>query len=247
MQNMPAPKKLGRKRAEEANVKILIADDHELFLKGLEFILRSDFHDAEIIAVKNYNEIFEKLNDNTDFDLIITDLAMPGANWLKALVKMHAQAGDTPIVIVSAVFDKEILQKTLEVGVSGYIPKSSSNAVMLSAINLVRAGGVYIPSELLGDTIDNKEITQEFKKLKNLSEEMPKKTEKKLTPRQIEVLRGIAHGLSNKMIAYELGLTEGTVKVHITVILKILGVNNRTAAVMEAVKNGYISKEEANL
>lgn len=229
-------------------MKILIADDHELFLNGLEFVLETEFKDSEVVLAKNYTEIFEQLAAHKNFDLIITDLAMPGANWLEALNRIHQMAGETPIIIVSAVFDKEILQKTLEVGVSGYIPKSSSNAVMLGAINLVLAGGVYIPHELLDNTVNNKEITKEIKTLQTLSDEqVSKKSTKKLTPRQIEVIKAIARGLSNKLIAYELGLTEGTVKVHVTVILKVLGVNNRTAAVMEAVKNGYISKSEVNL
>ena len=230
-------------------MKILIADDHELFLKGLEFILKSDFKDAQIELSKNYTEIFTKLEQNSDFDLIVTDLAMPGANWFEALSTIHSMAKDTPIIIISAVFDKEIVQKTLEIGVSGYIPKSSPNAVILGAINLVLAGGVYIPHELLNNDLDNNEITQEFKKLKLLSdsEETSKEKRKKLTPRQVDVVRAIARGLSNKVIAYELGLTEGTVKVHVTVILKVLEVTNRTAAVLEAVKQGYIKKEEVNL
>lgn len=229
-------------------MKILIADDHELFLNGLEFILGSEFKDSEIVTAKNYTEIFEKLKVHNNIDLIITDLAMPGANWLEALGKMHNQAKDTPIIIISAVFDKDILQKTLEIGVSGYIPKSSSNSVMLSAINLVLAGGVYIPKELFSNKAGNKDLEQEIKRLKILSSDNALiKAEKKLTPRQIDVVKAIARGLSNKIIAYELGLTEGTVKVHITVILKVLGVTNRTAAVMEAVKQGYITKEDAYL
>ncbi len=229
-------------------MKILIADDHELFLKGLEFILQSEYPDADIALAKDYTEIFEQLKKANDFDLIITDLAMPGANWLEALQHMHNLAKDVPIVIISAVFDKEIVRKTIEVGVSGYIPKSSSNAVMLSAINLVKAGGVYIPHELLNDATDNKEIADEFKKLKVMTEAShTSEAKKKLTPRQVDVIKAIARGLSNKMIAYELGLTEGTVKVHVTVILKILGVTNRVAAVMEAVKQGYITSSDVNL
>ena len=149
-------------------MKILIADDHELFLKGLEFILKSDFKDAQIELCKNYTEIFARLEQNSDFDLIVTDLAMPGANWFEALSTIHSMAKDTPIIIISAVFDKEIVQKTLEIGVSGYIPKSSPNAIILGAINLVLAGGVYIPHELLNNDTGNNEITQEFQKLKSL-------------------------------------------------------------------------------
>ena len=91
-------------------MKILIADDHELFLNGLEFILGSEFDGSEIVTAKNYTEIFEILKTKSDFDLIITDLAMPGANWLEALEKIYAGAKDTPIIIISAVFDKDILQ-----------------------------------------------------------------------------------------------------------------------------------------
>ena len=228
-------------------MKILIADDHELFLNGLEFILGAEFKDSKIVTAKSYTEIFERLNEQSDFDLIITDLAMPGSNWIEALGKMHNQAKDVPIIIISAVFDKEILQKTLDVGVAGYIPKSSSNTVIMSAINLVLAGGVYIPKELLSNKTDNDELSQEIKRLKSLSEKDSKKGDKKLTPRQIAVIKAIGRGLPNKLIAYELGLTEGTVKVHITVILKILGVTNRTAALMEAVRQGYISQEDTNL
>lgn len=227
-------------------MKILIADDHELFLNGLEFILISEFSDAQIVKAKSYIDIFDKLENNSNFDVIITDLAMPGANWFDAIVHMHDLVKNTPIIIISAVFDKEILQKTLEIGVAGYISKSSSNAVILSAINLVLAGGVYIPNELLSNKIGNKELTEEIKRLKDF-ESKPNKTDKKLTSRQIDVVKAISRGLSNKVIAYELGLTEGTVKVHITVIFKVLGVTNRTAAVMEAVKQGYIKREDAYL
>lgn len=228
-------------------MNILIADDHELFLEGLKLVLRSHFPQANIFAVKSYIELFDILNKN-HFDIVITDLAMPGANSMDALSQMHNILKDTPIIVISAVFDKEIVQKTIEIGVSGYIPKSSSNDLMLSAIRLVMAGGVYIPKELLDDASFSPEMSSELQKLKEFSQpQTPKTKTKKLTPRQIDVVRGIAKGLPNKLIAYELGLTEGTVKVHITVILKTLGVSNRTAAVMEAVKKGYISKAEAGL
>lgn len=228
-------------------MNILIADDHELFLEGLKLVLKSHFSDANIIAVKNYTELFEAIK-SAHFDLIVTDLAMPGANSIDALSKMHTILKDTPIIVISAVFDKEIVQRTIEIGVSGYIPKSSSNDLMLSAIHLVLAGGVYIPKALLDEVSVAPEMAVDFQDLKDASQpaEGQGKT-KKLTPRQIDVVRGIAKGLPNKLIAYELGLTEGTVKVHITVILKTLGVSNRTGAVIEAVKKGYITKAEAGL
>ena len=105
-------------------MKILVADDHELFLKGLELILH-DFDPAvELVFAKNYLEVFDAISEQRDFSLVLTDLAMPGAKWLDAIRKIHEILPDTPIIILSAVFDKEIVQKTIELGAAGYIPLS---------------------------------------------------------------------------------------------------------------------------
>lgn len=221
-------------------MKILIADDHELFLKGLEMILSDSYPEAALIKAKDYTEVFDVIRKNKDLTLILTDLAMPGARWLDALNKIHTTTPETPIIILSAVFDKEIVQKTIELGAAGYIPKTSSNAVILSAVNLVLSGGVYIPAELLQGTSQN-----EFNLLKQL-EDMPENQDvsekiKILSPRQIDVLKLIAEGKSNKQIAYELGLTEGTVKLHVTAILKLLNVYNRTGAVAAAKHVGILN------
>jgi len=233
-------------------MKILIADDHELFLKGLEFILQETIQNPEIQKANSYTEIFAILNQKQNFDLIITDLAMPGANWLEAIKKIHQQQTETPIIIISAVFDKEILQQTLDIGVSGYIPKTAPNNLITSAINLVLAGGIYIPHELLYSTnktdsksTEDKERTSSLKTLENITTNN-KNTPKGLTARQIDIVKCIAEGLSNKQIAYKLNLTEGTIKVHITIILKLLNVKNRTSAVIEAAKRGYIPENILN-
>lgn len=228
-------------------MKILIADDHELFLKGLEFMLTANFPDVQILMARDYNQIFNYLDNNEIFDLIITDLAMPGANWLDAITRIHSAAEETPIIIVSAVFDMGIVQKTIEVGVSGYVPKSSSSQLMVAAVNMVLAGGVYIPHELMENTLDDQELNVEFQKIIQLSDYKKAKPMKKLTPRQVDIIKGIARGLPNKLIAWNLGLTEGTVKVHITVIFKTLGVTNRTGAVVEAVKYGYLTPDEVKV
>lgn len=226
-------------------MNIVIADDHELFLKGLELVLKMHYPDALIETARDYNELFSALRRKT-FDLVITDLAMPGAKPLEALSKIHALIKDTPLIVISAVFDREIIQKTIDIGVSGYIPKSTSNQLILGAINLVLAGGVYIPRELIDEAALNmvdSGFTKEVQKLKQL-DDAERQTGKKLTQRQIDILKLVAQGLSNKQIAYQLGLTEGTVKVHITIILKTLDVANRTGAVTEAVKRGYLSQNE---
>lgn len=217
-------------------MKILVADDHELFLKGLEFILQENYQDIDLVFAHSYTDIFQQLEKNRDFALVMTDLAMPGGKWQDSLSQIHTLLPDTPIIVLSAVFDKEIVQKTIDIGVSGYIPKTSSNSVIISAINLVMSGGVYIPPELL---------SAKLKKEMDLSEISNSPSENRiLTPRQIEVLQRVSEGKSNKQIAYELGLSEGTVKLHVTAILKLLNVNNRTGAVREAERQGLINHEQ---
>lgn len=224
-------------------MRILVADDHELFLKGLEFILSDVSKDLQLVFAKSYTDIFKILETDRGFNLVLTDLAMPGANWEEAITRIHSTLPETPIIILSAVFDKEIVEKTIEIGVSGYIPKTSSNAVILSAVNLVMSGGVYIPPELL-----NRKLPDEFNEFRQ-AVELPEgkaveENIKSLTPRQIDVLRCISQGMSNKQIAYALGLTDGTVKLHVTAILKILNVYNRTGAVVEASRLGLIKKND---
>lgn len=223
-------------------MKILIADDHELFLKGLELIISDLTPDIQLVKANNYKEILDIVAEQSDFDLILTDLAMPGANWLDALQQIHDKLPNTPIIILSAVFDKEIVQKTMNIGAAGYIPKTSSNAVIISAIHLVLSGGVYIPAELLRNTpkeFDMLKLLEQVSDDHNMDEKV-----KVLSPRQIEVLRLISIGKSNKQIAFELGLTEGTVKIHVTAILKLLNVYNRTGAVAAAVQLGLLNKND---
>lgn len=225
---------------QEKSMKILIADDHELFLQGLELILRREYPKSEIVLADSYTQIFEVLDNRTDFDLILTDLAMPGANWREALLKMHKICPDVPIIILSAVFEPEILQETYDLGVSGYVSKSFSNNLIMSAINLVMAGGMYIPPEVLKMSMKSssesvRNLVMDLDKSRVISE-----SSCGLTPRQKEVLECLAEGLSNKQIAYKLGLSEGTVKIHITLLMRTLEVTNRTAAVRKGVENGLL-------
>lgn len=225
-------------------MKFLIADDHELFLQGLEFILRKQYPDAQIVLTNSYTGIFDILQKQRDFDLIITDLAMPGANWLEAISRIHSICSDVPIIIISAVFDQEILQKTYDIGVSGYVSKAFPNNIILSAINLVMAGGMYIPPELLNINLKNRQLP-----IHDLIEDLndsPKsvRDNKILTPRQFDVLKCLAEGLSNKQIAYRLGLSEGTVKIHITLLMRALDVGNRMQAVREARHRGLLKEDE---
>ena len=217
-------------------MKILIADDHNLFLQGLELVLKSHFPESTTTACSSYTEIMSTLANNKDFDLIITDLAMPGADSLSGIENISKAVPNIPVVILSAVFDPKIIQKTLDMGISGYISKTSSAAEIAEAINTVLAGGIYIPKDMLSN---NEKIFQPL--IEKNSETFDNNL---LTARQMDVLKLIALGLSNKQIAYELHLSEATIKFYITAILKKLNVYNRTAAGLKAVEMGIIQKKK---
>lgn len=223
-------------------MKFLIADDHELYLQGLEFVLKKEYPDAKLSLAGDYTEILKLIENDKSFDLLITDLAMPGGNWLESLQKIHNSAPEMPIIVVSAVFDKEVLQKTYNIGVSGYVSKSFPNNIIISAINLVLAGGMYIPPDLVKMSVKTapEQLSDLIKGFDNSSKKSSG-DEKILTPRQLEVLQCLAEGMSNKQIAYKLGLSEGTVKIHITLLMRTLNVTNRVAAVRAGEKAGLIA------
>lgn len=204
-------------------MNIIIADDHELFLDGLSFSLTSAFQGIKIQKAHNYDELLNPALTREKIDLIITDLAMPGKPWNEALDILKKTLPKTPIIVISAVYDRTTVTTAIDLGASGFIPKTASSKVILSAIQLVLAGGIYLPAELL----KNKEDLSGREK-----EELAWKG--KLTKRQREVMHLMAMGKSNKVIAQELNLTEGTVKLHVTAILKALNVSNRTGAVLKA-------------
>ncbi len=220
-------------------MKILVADDHELFLKGLELILTNHYSDFELITAASYSEIFKIIDKEKDFSLILTDLAMPGAHWREALQQIHQTLPEVPIMVLSAVFEQEIIKKSINIGVSGYVSKASSNKEIIEAIDIILAGGVYIPKELLDKENDpNLDLLKDVEKDIDTNDE--KGNIKNLSPRQLDVLRLIARGLSNKQIAYELGITEGTVKLYITALFRLLKVYNRTSAMIKAHEWGIL-------
>lgn len=225
-------------------MKVLVADDHELFLKGLELILTNHYKEFELVTATSYSEIFEIIAKENDFALILTDLAMPGAHWRDALQKIHQALPETPIMILSAVFEKEIIKKTIDIGAAGYISKASSNNDIIQAIDIVLSGGAYIPQELL-----DKENDPNLDLLKGIEGQAKNNEENNissLSPRQHDVLKLIAKGLSNKQIAYELGLTEGTVKLYITALFKLLKVYNRTSAMIKAHEWGILKNDNSS-
>ena len=205
-------------------LKILIADDHELFFDGLRLVLSDLDSEITVDTASNHHELQQKADGKTAYDLILTDLAMPGMPWHESLRRLKENNPDTPIVVLSAVTEPENVLQAVDIGASGFIPKTSSNKIILSALHLILAGGLYLPSELL--SLQNKPEDTAVKGI--------------LTPRQLDVLRLMGQGKPNKIIARELDLSEGTVKLHVTAILKALNVINRTGAVIAGRNLGLI-------
>jgi two-component system nitrate/nitrite response regulator NarL len=200
-------------------MKILLIDDHALFRDGFSLLIRSMSTDYEVECVGTGGLGLAAVADHPEIDLILLDYKLPDGNGIEFLQKLREQSPSTPVVLLSAEENSALIQTALSQGASGFIPKSASAEVMLSAVKLVLAGGVYVPQMALNNA-------------NGLSES-------DLTDRQIEVLREMAKGLSNKEIARVLDMSPATVKVHVAAILSRLKVKNRTQAVTIAREAGY--------
>ncbi|MBQ8784633.1 MAG: response regulator transcription factor [Alphaproteobacteria bacterium] len=204
-------------------MKVLIADDHALFRDALGKLVESLDDTITIVQTSNFAQTLKILNQENDFDLIITDLEMSDvSSWEKGFEEIKKAAPTSKIVIVSASENIRNIKNILEQGACGFISKRSENNIMTSALKLVLDGGTYVPSTLLNRNTDN----------------MGKN--KILTHRQNQVLGLVAQGMSNKQIAYEIGVSEATVKLHINALLRSVGATNRTQAVITAQKMGII-------
>jgi len=206
-------------------VRILVADDHALFRDGLRYLLSRLGDDVEMLEAKDCAEALARVAERSDLDLILLDLAMPGMDGLAGLRALRARNPAVPVVILSASEEPTDVRLALDGGAMGFIPKSSTSNVMLGALRLVLSGGVYVPPAFL-DRFQTGRIPVATASLDVLG----------LTPRQHDVLRLLGRGQSNKEIARVLGLAEGTVKLHISAILRALGVDNRTQAVVTAAR-----------
>jgi DNA-binding NarL/FixJ family response regulator len=212
-------------------MRILIGDDHALFREGIHRLLQQIFPDAEYLQAATYEETLAHCSGSQSPDLILTDLQMPGWPGFDGISQIHSLLPKAALVVVSASENSEDARMALDHGAGGFIPKSSSVQIMVSALRLVLAGGVYIPHALLhanGGGLTSNPRGHAAPASSDLGNNVS------LTQRQRDVLNCLREGKSNKQIAYELGLSEGTVKIHVTAIFKSLGVKNRTQAVISA-------------
>ncbi|SBW12563.1 Glycerol metabolism activator [uncultured Alphaproteobacteria bacterium] len=212
---------------------VLIADDHELFRDGLKMVLQHLAPGTRCLTAGDHREALELANATPDLDLVLLDIRMPGMPWEEALRQLRVDRPEVPVVILSALVDRALITTAMRSGARGFIPKTSSSTVMVHAMNLVLSGGHYIPTMVLEDGPEESAASEQTS------------PSAALTPRQMDVLRLVARGLSNRDIAHALDLSEGTVKLHVTAILKALGVPNRTSAVIAAARMGLTEGEDA--
>jgi DNA-binding NarL/FixJ family response regulator len=204
--------------------RFVVADDHPLFRGALKESVASLFGSAEIYEAGGFDDLQALLEREGDVDLVLLDLAMPGVRGFSGLLYLRAQFPSVPVVIVSANEEPGVIRRCMEFGASGFLPKTLGVETMRAAIRRVLEGGVWTPPDVdLSGTAD--EATRDL--VNRLST---------LTPQQVRVLMMLSEGLLNKQIAFELKVSEATVKAHVSAILQKLGVESRTQAVIAASK-----------
>jgi DNA-binding NarL/FixJ family response regulator len=206
-------------------MKILLADDHKLVRAGLVLVLKQMEDGIELLEAGTGREAVALIEANAGIDLVLMDLDLPDGSGLEALVAIKAKGLKVPVVILSAMEDQAMVSRAMELGARGFIPKSASGEVMVNSLRLVLSGGICLPPGY-GETVQGEKNAQ----LPNL------------THRQLEVLRFMAQGNSNKEIARELGISENTVRVHISAIISALDATNRTEAAYSAMRLGLIPR-----
>jgi DNA-binding NarL/FixJ family response regulator len=203
---------------------IIIADDHPLFRGALKQALTGIFADLTVIEAGTLEETTAALSSGREVDVVLLDLKMPGVSGFSGLSFLRAQHPAVPVVVISGVEDGATVRTCMEFGASGYIPKTTPIEMINAAVRSVLAGGQWTPPDIpLGEGGD-KETGDLVRRLASL------------TPQQMRVLTMLSEGLLNKQIAYELSVSEATVKAHVSAILMKLGVESRTQAVIAAAK-----------
>jgi DNA-binding NarL/FixJ family response regulator len=210
---------------------ILLVDDHVLFREGLKYLLRSLDAALEMDEAGDCSKALEHTSVRS-YDLVLLDLKIPGVAGLDALAALRDAVPAVPVVVLSGEDNPEMVRAAIERGAMGFIPKSSTPEVMIQALRLVLAHGVYLPRAVLDapapgpSQAATSQASGGQAKLAGL------------TPRQMDVLRCVIQGKPNKIIARELDVSEGTVKAHLSSVLHVLGTRNRTEAVYAAAKLG---------
>ena len=205
-------------------MRFLIVEDHPLFCEALEGALQMVAPTADILQATSIDGALELASATSELDLILLDLSMPGTTGLSGIIRIRKSFPRIPVVIVSGHQDPHIISGALSLGVSGYILKSSSKQALAQSIGEVLGGSVCVPAAYRAPVRPQRAFGPAQDLIKRLHE---------LTPQQLRVLEMLKRGLQNKQIAYELKISETTVKVHVSDILRKLNVLSRTKAIVE--------------
>jgi len=218
-------------------MKFLVVDDHMLIREALRGVLKELKDDATILEAPNCGQAMALIAEHPDIDLVLLDLGLPDRDGFSVLAELREQYPAMAVVVLSGQQDRTSVRKALDLGALGFIPKSGQRAVMLSALQLVFAGGTYIPPEALA----GEETSSSQPGAKPPAADRPRVSpaDLGLTDRQLEVLALVMQGKPNKVICRVLDLAEPTVKNHVTAILKALKVSNRTEAVIAVGELGW--------
>jgi DNA-binding NarL/FixJ family response regulator len=207
-----------------ASTHLVIADDHPLFRNALRQAVASVLAEAVVDEAGSFEDLTALLEKDSEVDLVLLDLTMPGISGFSGLIYLRAQYPAIPVVIVSASDDGATIRRSLDFGASGFIPKRFGVDTLRDAIKRVMDGDVWVPPDTDLAAAADPEMTKLRDRLVTL------------TPQQVRVLMMLSQGLLNKQIAYELGVSEATIKAHVSAILQKLGVESRTQAVIAAAK-----------
>ncbi len=201
---------------------VLVADDHPLFRIALAQAVTQAFPQARVVEAATIDQLERLTESGEAFELLLLDLNMPGAHGFSGLIYLRQRYRQIPLIVVSAAEEAPVIHKAVEFGADGFIPKSASMEVMVEAIEQVCGGSRWLPPNVLPQ--HNPLLNEQDHDLAN--------SIASLTPQQFRVLGMLAEGQLNKQIAYELNVSEATVKAHMTAIFRKLGVRNRTQAVI---------------
>jgi DNA-binding NarL/FixJ family response regulator len=203
---------------------LIIADDHPLFRDALRQAVAGVVDSAKVDEAGSFEDLTALLEQDSDVDMVLLDLSMPGISGFSGLIYLRAQYPAIPVVIVSASDDVSTIRKSLDFGASGFIPKRFGVEALRAAIVKVMDGDVWVPPDIDLSAPADPDMARLRDRLVTL------------TPQQVRVLMMLSEGLLNKQIAYELGVSEATIKAHVSAILQKLGVESRTQAVIAAAK-----------
>lgn len=218
-------------------MRTLLIDDHAVFTEGLKFLL-SDLHEnVEFLEATSCEDALQ-IDAADDVDLILLDFHMPGVHGLEALTAIKARFRSAAIVMLSSEDNPKLIRDSIDSGASGFIPKSSTAEVLVAALKLILAGGIYLPTHALTDVAGHSSAGDSDDGSQGASIDG-------LSDRQLEVLMKVVQGKANKVVAHEMNVSEGTVKAHLSAAFRVLGVRNRTEAVFVAAKLGLTSRGTA--